>query len=134
MIVALAGTLAALAFAFSLRTLLQTRAAAGAVLDEDPLEQRLAEKERRLRLGLGRRTVLALGRASLFAGTGLGVWGLTSGSGYYVSAGAAFGLGMVGWAACGEVHRRIGFLADSRSPRRAVRERRQGVDPSERTG
>ena len=116
---------------YAIVTLSRCRALCQApVAEDDPLEQRLAEKEQNLVLGLGKRSTLALGRASLFGGTGLGVWGLTGGSAHYLEAGAAFGFGLVGWATCGEAHRRIGSLADlRRKPKR-----RQGVDQSERTG
>ncbi len=124
-------SLASIAYAFT--TLGRCRRAARgleAVSDDDAFEQRLADKELRLVIGLGRRGVLALGRASLFGGTGLGVWALTGGSAHYLDAGAAFGLGLVSWAACGEAQRRIGSLAD------VVRKSssRQGVDQSKRTG
>lgn len=128
--VALALVLAALSIAVSARALGQARQASLGSSEDDPLEARLAEKERRLVLGLARRNTLAMGRASLFGGTSFGVWGLTGGSTHYPQAGVAFGLGLLGWAACGELHRRIGYLADSVSKRR----RRQGVDQSERTG
>jgi hypothetical protein len=104
---------------YALRTLSRCRAVCQApIAEDDPLEQRLAEKEQSLVLGLGKRSVLALGRASLFGGTGLGVWGLTGGSAHYLEAGGAFGLGLVGWATCGEAQRRIGSLAELRRQRR----------------
>ena len=128
----LAGLLAACSVAYAFRTLASCRRASrslATLAEDDPLEQRLAEKELRLVIGLGKRSVLALGRASLFGGTGLGVWALTGGSAHYLDAGLCFGLGFVSWAACGEAQRRIGSLADSlrKSPSR------QGVDPSKRT-
>lgn len=119
--------------AYALSTLARSRRAArarDALAEDDPFEQRLADKELRLVIGLGRRSVLALGRASLFGGTGLGVWALTGGSAHYLDAGVAFGLGFVSWAVCGEAERRIGSLADA--ARHSTR--RQGVDPSKRTG
>jgi len=129
----LAAALAACSVTYALTTLARCRKAARALdtlSEEDPLEQRLADKELRLVIGLGRRGVLALGRASLFGGTGLGVWALTGGSAHYLDAGLSFGLGLLSWAGCGEAQRRIGSLAD------AIRKssRRQGVDPSKRTG
>ena len=131
LIVGLAAVLCVLALTVSVRALRRCQAVVRSPpVENDELEQRLAEKERRLVLGLSRRTVLALGRASLFGGTGLGVWALTGGSTHYLDAGAAFGLGLVGWAGCGEVHRRLGSLADLQGGPR----RRQGVDQSERTG
>ncbi len=129
----LAALLAVCCIAYALTTLAScTRRveALSTVVDDDPLEQRLADKERRLVLGLGKRSVLALGRASLFGGTGLGVWALTGGSAHYLDAGGSFGLGLISWAVCGEAQRRIGSLADRlrKSPSR------QGVDQSKRTG
>ena len=111
----LAVLLAVGSVAFALRTLAACRRAASALekpTEDDPFERRLAEKDLRLQIGLGKRSALALGRASLFGGTGLGVWGLTGGSAHYLDAGVAFGLGMVSWAVCGEAQRRIGSLAD----------------------
>jgi hypothetical protein len=128
----LAAALSVLALGFAFRTLAACRRAQRELraVDSDPFEQRLAEKELRLVLGLGRRSVLGVGRASLFGGTGLGVWALTGGSTHYLQAAVAFGLGFASWAGCGEAHRRIGSLADSRRQS----SRRQGVDQSERTG
>jgi hypothetical protein len=128
----LAGLLAVLSLAYAVRTLVVSQRAAASIgkLIDDPFEQRLADKELRLMIGLGRRSVRALGRASLFGGTGLGVWALTGGSAHYLEAGLSFGLGMLSWAGCGEAERRIGSLADGlRKPAS-----RQGVDPSKRTG
>ena len=119
----LAGLLSLFAIAYSARTFWrckQRREVAGGDdngdddADEDELERKLAAKEQKLELGLARRNVEALGRAALFAGTGCAVWELTGGSAHYLQAGVAFGLGFVGWAGCGEVHRRIGSLADGR--------------------
>jgi len=81
--------------------------------EEDELEQRLAKRALALELGLGRRTVRALGRATLFGGTGFAVWELTDGGSHYLPAGVAFLLGFVGWAGAGEVERRIGLVAES---------------------
>jgi hypothetical protein len=112
----LAGALVALSLAYCLRVLQRCRELSRATLtEEDELELRLAERALTLELGLGRRTVRALGRATLFAGTGFAVWELTSGSSHYLPAGVAFILGFVGWAGAGEVERRIGSLADARS-------------------
>jgi hypothetical protein len=129
----LAAALSLVSLGFAFRTLAACRRAQRAFrssVEADAFEQRLAEKELRLVLGLGRRSVLAIGRASLFGGTGLGVWALTGGSAHYLEATVAFGLGLASWAGCGEAQRRIGSLADSL---RAM-PRRQGVDRSERTG
>jgi hypothetical protein len=128
----LAGVLSLLSLGFAFRTLVACRRAERELraVDPDPFEQRLADKELRLVLGLGRRSVLGVGRAALFGGTGLGVWALTGGSTHYLEAAVAFGLGFASWAGCGEAHRRIGSLAESVR----VSPRRQGVDPSERTG
>jgi hypothetical protein len=129
----LACVLAVSSLSYAFRTLVSCGRASrslASLVEDDPLEQRLAEKELRLLIGLGRRSVLALGRASLFGGTGLGVWALTGGSAHYLEAAASFGLGLLSWAGCGEAQRRIGSLADR--PRSAGR--RQGVDQPERTG
>ena len=88
--------------------------------ETDELEKRLAEKEQALAFTLGVRNVKALGRAALFGGTGCAVWELTGGSAHYLMAGGAFGLGLFGWAGCGELERRIGSLAGAR---RALRKR-----------
>lgn len=129
----LAAVLAVCSVAYALKTLASARRAARALsslAEEDPLEQRLADKELRLRIGLGKRSVLALGRASLFGGTGLGVWALTGGSAHYLDAGLSFGLGLISWAVCGEAERRIGSLAGSLRHAGS----RQGVDQPKRTG
>jgi len=113
----LAGVLVALSLGYCLRVLSRCRDLARATLSEDDeddeLEQRLAERALLLQLGLGRRTARALARATLFSGTGLAVWELTSGSSHYLRAGVAFILGFVGWAGAGEVERRVGSLADA---------------------
>ncbi len=107
-----AGVLSALSLSYALWTWRRCARLSGAALIEtDPLELRLAQKELALQLALGVRTVRALARATLFAGTGLAVWALTGGSAHYLEAGICFILGFCGWAACGEVERRIGPLA-----------------------
>ena len=120
MTLVLAGVLVALSLGYCLRVLSRCRDLARATLTEDDegdeddeLEQRLAERALVLQLGLGRRTARALARATLFSGTGLAVWELTSGSSHYLRAGVAFILGFVGWAGAGEVERRVGSLADA---------------------
>lgn len=119
-----AGALSAVAFSVSVRAYRRCNAVALAAqspaAEDDELEKRLAEKEQALAFGLGLRNVKALGRAALFGGTGCAVWELTGGSTHYLMAGSAFGLGLVGWAGCGELERRIGSLAGSR---RAFRKR-----------
>ena len=120
----MAGALSTVALAVSLRTLARCRAVAreahSAAAGDDELEQRLAEREQALVLRLGARNVLALGRTALFGGTGCGVWELTGGSSHYLSAIVTFGMGLVGWAGCGELQRRVGSLAGSA---RALRKR-----------
>jgi hypothetical protein len=111
----LAGLLSLFAISYAVRALLQCRRRREVTQNEsDELELKLAAKEQKLELGLARRNVEALGRAALFGGTGCAVWELTGGSAHYLQAGAAFGLGLFGWAGCGELQRRIGSLADSR--------------------
>jgi hypothetical protein len=90
--------------------------------EEDELELRLAQRALTLELGLGRRSVRALGRATLFAGTGFAVWELTSGTSHYLPAAVAFILGFIGWAGTGEVERRIGSLADGRNQSNKARQ------------
>ncbi|RYZ03874.1 MAG: hypothetical protein EOO73_25975 [Myxococcales bacterium] len=104
---------------------------------EDPLEQRLAERELNLELNLASRTVQALGRAALFGGTGLAIWFVATGTlrsdprQVY----QAFAFGLVGWGGCRELQRRIGSLADAwRTTTNDRRRRRQGVDQPKRTG
>jgi hypothetical protein len=102
--------------------------------ETDVLERSLLERERNLAFNLARRNVQALRRAALFGGTGLSFLALTGGRGYdLLPAGEAFALGFLGWGVCGELHRRIGSLADAW---RATikRKRRQGVDQLESTG
>lgn len=122
----LAGVLVALSLAYSLRVLRRCAALGRATLSEergqgprdthaeDELELRLAEKSLALELGLGRRLVRTLARATLFAGTGLAVWELTGGSSHYPVAAVAFVMGFAGWAGASEVERRIGSLAGAR--------------------
>jgi hypothetical protein len=121
--VVLAGALVALSLAYCLRVLGRCRRLSRTTLtEEDELELRLAQKALSLELGLGRRSVRALGRATLFAGTGFAVWELTSGTSHYLPAAVAFILGFVGWAGAGEVERRIGSLADARSQSNKARQ------------
>jgi hypothetical protein len=107
--------------------------------ENDELELALLARERKLQLGLAKRNVQALGRVALFGGTGLSFLAFSGGGEYDLlhlrPALLAFGAGMLGWAACGEIHRRVGSLADSwRAANAKSRRPRQGVDPSERTG
>jgi hypothetical protein len=103
-----ASVLAALSLGYSLRVLVRCRALSETTITEqDELEKRLAEKALALQLGLGRRMVRALARATLFSGTGLAVWELTGGSSHYPQAAIGFVVGFAGWAGCGEVERRL---------------------------
>ena len=106
--------------------------------ESDELERDLLARERNLQLGLAKRNARALGRAALFGGTGLSFLALTGGGEYdllhLLPAFLAFGAGMLGWAGCGEIHRRIGSSADAWRLQNNRRARRQGVDQSERTG
>jgi hypothetical protein len=103
---------------------------------EDPLEERLAERELNLELNLAGRTVKALGRASLFGGTGLAIWFVATGALTSESRVAyqSFAFGLVGWGGCGEFQRRIGSLADAWRAAINLRRQRQGVDPPKRSG
>lgn len=114
----LAGAASALSLAYSIHVFRRcARLGREGELEHDELERRLSEKALALELGLGRRSLRALARATLFAGTGLAVWELTGGSARYLQAGGCFLLGFVGWAAVGEVERRFGSLqAARRSP------------------
>jgi hypothetical protein len=125
----LAGTLSAVAVGAAWRALRRSAQLASSVALVSPapdgagdeLELRLAQREAALVRGLALRNVLGLGRAALFGGTGCAVWELTGGSSHYLFAGSAFGLGFLGWAGCGEAHRRIGSLAGARRAARKSR-------------
>jgi hypothetical protein len=136
----LAGVLSALCLWFAWRAFRRCREIEASVraTDPDPLEQRLAEAELNLELNLAQRNVKALGRAALFGGAGLAFWAVATGQlvTHPIAMWRSFGLGLVGWGGCRELYRRIGSLAESwRSAANAKRRRRrQGVDPSERTG
>lgn len=105
-----------------------------AMLDDDELERRLGARQLQLEHALARRQVLTAGRATLFAGTGCGVWALTGGSAHYLEGALAFAAGMVGWMATGEVYRRIGSPADLAIKLRQRSSIRQGVDQDSGTG
>ena len=96
----------------------------------------MAEAELNLELKLARRNVQALGRAALFGGAGLAFWAVATGQlvARPLAMWGSFGLGVVGWGGCRELQRRIGSLAESWRHTTNRRRRRQGVDPSERTG
>lgn len=136
----LAGILAALCLLFSWRAFRRCRDIHGGALQaelaSDPLEQRLAERELNLELNLAGRVVTALGRASLFGGTGLAIWSYATGAFATEprTTFAAFAFGLVGWGGCREFQRKIGSLADSWRAEANRRHRRQGVDQPERTG
>jgi hypothetical protein len=106
-----------------------------ALVDDDELERRLGARQTQLEHVLARRQSLTAGRASLFTGTGCGVWALTGGSAHYLEAALAFCAGLVGWMASGEVYRRIGSPADLAAKLRGRAARRlQGVDQDSGTG
>jgi hypothetical protein len=138
----LAALLSALCLWFSFRAYRRCAAIqSGAMVlhdaaQEEPLEQRLAERELNLELNLATRTVKALGRASLFAGTGLAIWFVANGS--FRSeprfAYQSFAFGLVGWGGCREFQRRIGSLADAWRSAMNRKRRRQGVDQPKRVG
>ena len=112
----LAGLLALFAISYSVHVFVRCKRQRDvAAAEDDELELKLAKRQQKLEQGLGRRNVEALGRAALFGGTGCAVWELTGGSAHYLTAGVAFGIGLLGWMGCGELHRRIGSLADMRS-------------------
>jgi hypothetical protein len=133
-----AGILSALCLWFSWRAFGRCREIHGGTVEltPDPLERRLAEAEQNQELNLARRNVQALGRAALFGGAGLAFWAVASGQLVTrpIAMWGSFALGMVGWGGCRELHRRIGSLAESWRHATNQRRRRQGVDPSERTG
>jgi hypothetical protein len=113
-----AGVLSLFAFSYSLRAYLRCRALVDVArlateTNDDELERRLTARERSLELTLAGRSVQALGRSSLFGGTGAAVWELSGGSSHYLGASVAFGLGLFGWTSCGELGRRVGSLAGS---------------------
>jgi hypothetical protein len=115
-----AGVLSALCVWFSWRTLARCSAiqrSSPSVEEEDELERELLARERNLQLGLGKRNVQVLGRVALFGGTGASFLVFTGGGEYdlvhLLPALLSFAAGLLGWAACGEVYRRIGSLADS---------------------
>jgi hypothetical protein len=108
----------------------------GAAEEEELLEQRLAERELNLELNLATRTVKALGRAALFAGTGLAIWFVATGSfpGEPRFTYQSFAFGLIGWGGCREFQRRIGSLADDWRSAMNRKRRRQGVDQPKRVG
>jgi hypothetical protein len=134
----LAGILSAFCFWFSWRAFRRCRAIHGGMIqvEADPLERRLAEAELNLELNLARRNVQALGRAALFGGAGLAFWAVATGQLVTrpIAMWGSFALGLLGWGGCRELHRRIGSLAESWRDTTNRQRRRQGVDPSERTG
>lgn len=136
----LAGILAALCLWFSWRAFRRCRLIHGGALQaelvDDPLELRLAERELNLELNLAGRTVKALGRSSLFAGTGLAIWFYATGTftKQPLLAFGSFAFGLLGWGGCREFYRRIGSLADSWRARTNRERRRQGVDQAGTTG
>jgi hypothetical protein len=117
----LAGVLSIFALTYSARAFVRCRRQLVAASEDDELELKLAERQQKLELSLARRNVEAIGRAALFGGTGCAVWELTGGSAHYLQAGVAFGLGLLGWMGCSELHRRIGSPAGDRPPARAAR-------------
>jgi hypothetical protein len=122
-----AGALSLASLSLSVRSYVRCRqlvAESRSVPEDDELEQRLAARERVLKLGLAAKTVQVFGRASLFGGTGAAVWELSGGSSHYLGAGVAFGLGFVGWAGSSDFGRRIGSLAGGLPKRSRYREQK----------
>lgn len=136
-----AGLLSVLCFAFSWRTFRRCTAITGeaaqlraASVEQDTLEQTLAKREANVELNLAKRTVKALARAAFTGGLALFFLALARGQGHHQEALVAFAFGGVGGAACHALQRRIGSLADGWRSVANRSLRRQGVDPSERTG
>ena len=102
--------------------------------ETDAFEQRLAERESNAALNLAKRNVKGLAQAAFTGGLGLFFLAMTGGQGHHREAVEAFTLGSVGAIACLALRRRIGALADTWRDAANKRLRRQGVDPSERTG
>ena len=134
----LAGVLSALCLWFAWRAFKRCREIQqGALgLEPDPLERRLAEAQLNLELNLARRNVQVLGRAALFGGAGMAFWVVATGqlSTHPIAMWRSFAFGLLGWGGCREFRRRIGSLAESWRVGANKKRRRQGVDPSERTG
>jgi hypothetical protein len=134
----LAGILSALCLLFSWRAYRRCRLihAGMLVTETDPVEKRFAESELNLELNLAQRNVGALARAASFGGGGLAFW--CAAHGEVLTHPFAFwgsgGLGLLGWAGCKELQRRIGSLAGAWRAATNQKRRRQGVDQSERTG
>ncbi len=135
-----AGLLSVLCFAFSWRAFRRCTAITGEAaqpsavsVEQDTLEQSLAKREANAELNLAKRTVKALAQAAFTGGLALFFLALARGQGHQEAL-VAFAFGGVGGAACYALQRRIGSLADGwrSSVNRSLR--RQGVDPSERTG
>jgi hypothetical protein len=136
-----AGSLSALCFVFSWRAFQRCRAITSASAtphraspESDELEQRLAERESNAALNLAKRNVKGLAQAAFTGGLGLFFLAMTGGQGHHQEAVEAFTLGSVGAIACFALRRRIGLRADNWRAAANKRHRRQGVDPSERTG
>ncbi|HEX2876878.1 MAG TPA: hypothetical protein VHP33_36750 [Polyangiaceae bacterium] len=101
-------------------------------------EQELELRELNAELNLAKRNVKGLAQVAFTGGLGLAFWALAGGREHQPEASLAFALGGVGGVACLGVSRKIGSLADGwRSAVNSAanrKRRRQGVDPSERTG
>jgi hypothetical protein len=150
-----AGCLSAVCFAFSWRALGRCRSITASHLPTRALpspssavvapegaatdfEQELDLRELNAELNLAKRSTKGLARVAFTGGLGLAFWALTGGGEHQPEASLAFALGGVGGVACLGVSRQIGSLADGwRSAVNSAanrKRRRQGVDPSERTG
>ena len=138
-----AGSLSALCFVFSWRAFQRCRAITSTRAtssehspphETDSFEQRLAERESNAALNLAQRNVKGLAQAAFTSGLGLFFLAIAGGQGHHREAVAALALGGIGAIACLGVRRRIGSLADSWRDATNKKRRRQGVDPSERTG
>ena len=134
----LAGILSAVCLWFAWRAFRRCRDIHGGAptIDPDPLEQRLAEVQLNLELNLAGRNVQALGRSALLGGAGLAFWAIATGQLITKPVGVwcSLGFGLLGWGGCRQLRYKIGSLAESWRVDANKKRRRQGVDPSERTG
>ena len=105
---------------------------------ENAFERELELRELNDELNLAKRNVKGLAQVAFTGGLGLAIWALTGGREHQPEASVAFALGGVGGVACLVIRHDVGSLADVWRTRMNAganrKRRRQGVDPSERTG